>query len=69
VCYFCPLLLSAQEDSAKTEKKPMIYLRYYVLNNEVPYINIQTKNKIDRDFLPQAKVWVKVYLDKDADAS
>ena len=67
VCNFSPLLLSAQEDSAKTEKKPMIYLRYYVINNEVPYVNIQTKNKIDRDFLPQAKVSVKVYLDNDAD--
>jgi len=65
--YFCPLLLPAQEDSAKEEKKSLIYLRYYVINNEVPYVNIQTKNKIGKKFLPEAKVQVKVYLDNDVD--
>jgi hypothetical protein len=35
----------------------------------VPYLNVQTKNKIGKAFLPQGKVSIKIYLDKDADSA
>lgn len=64
-----PFLLAAQENAAKKEERQsLIYLRYYVINNQVPYLQVQTKNKIGRAFQPQANVSVKIYLNHDADA-
>jgi hypothetical protein len=68
LCSYSSLLVYPQGDSAKGERQSLIYLRYYVINNQVPYLNVQTKNKIGKAFLPQDKVAVSIYLDKDSDA-
>jgi hypothetical protein len=69
ICCYSPLLVAAQEDSTKKEaRQSLIYLRYYVINNQVPYLEVQTKNKIDKTFLPQAKIPVTIYLNNDSDA-
>jgi hypothetical protein len=61
--------LAAQEDSAKKERESLVYIRYYVINNQLPYLNVQTKNKIDKAFLPQGQVPVSIYLDSDSSES
>lgn len=68
VCCCGPLLLAAQEDSAKEKRESLIYIKYYVIDNRVPYLNIQTKNKIDKAFVNQDKVPVQIYLDNDSSA-
>lgn len=67
-CYGA-LPLAAQEDSAKKERESLVYIRYYVINNQLPYLNVQTKNKIDKAFLPQGQVPVSIYLDSDSSES
>ena len=44
-CCLNPLQGAAQADSAAEAKESLLYLRYYVINNEVPYLNVQTKSK------------------------
>src|SRR3954467_445210 len=76
VCCCGPLRLAAQGDSAKAaggdstkqERESLIYLRYYATNNHVPYLNVQTKNKIDNAFHAQEQVPVRIYLDNDSNA-
>jgi hypothetical protein len=61
-----PLLLNAQSDSSgKSKRQSLLYLRYHVRNNQVPYLEVQTKNKLENAFLPAAKVPVSIYLDTD----
>ena len=68
-CCLNPLFVIAQEDSAAEAKESLLYLRYYVINNEVPYLNVQTKSKEGKAFHPQAKVPVNIYLNTDLDKS
>jgi hypothetical protein len=62
-----PLTGIAQADSASDAKESLLYLRYYVINNEVPYLNVQTKSKVGKAFHPQGKVPVNIYLNNDLD--
>ncbi|WP_160144170.1 hypothetical protein [Chryseolinea soli] len=39
-----------------------------MINNQVPYLEVQTKNKVGRAFLSQANVPVTIYLNNDSDA-
>src|SRR6185436_13797536 len=69
-CFFAfaclPFFANGQSDSSnKTERESFIYIRYYVVNNQLPYLRIQTKNKTD-GFVVAPKVPVKVYLNKDS---
>src|SRR4030095_2688518 len=67
-CYF-PLVSPAQQDSSKKpERQSLVYIQYYLENNQIPYVKVQTKSKEDRAFLPVARVSVSVYLDKDSSA-
>jgi len=62
-----PLLMYGQGDSAaKSARQSLVYLQYFVKNNEVPYLKVQTKNKSDKGFQPAQKVPVSIYLDKDS---
>ena len=70
-CFFAfgcfPFFANGQSDTtAKTARESFIYIRYYVVNNELPYLRIQTKNKTDNGFEIAPKVPVKVYLNKDS---
>src|SRR5215510_14246565 len=61
-----PLLTNAQGESAeKSKRQSLLYLRYHVKNNQVPFLEVQTKNKVENAFLPAAKVPVTIYLDSD----
>jgi len=61
-----PFFANGQSDSSnKTVRESFIYIRYYVVNNQLPYLRIQTKNKTD-GFVVAPKVPVKVYLNKDS---
>jgi hypothetical protein len=66
-CCLNPLPGIAQGDSTVKAKESLLYLRYYVINNEVPYLNVQTKSKVGKAFHPQAKVPVNIYLNTDSD--
>lgn len=69
LCCHSVLLTAAQENSQKKEaRESLIYLRYYVINNQVPYLEVQTKNKVGRAFLSQANVQVTLYLNNDSEA-
>lgn len=69
ICCLCSLIATAQEDSPKKEaRQSLIYMRYYAINNRVPYLEVQTKNKVGKAFLPQAKVPVTIYLNNNGDA-
>jgi hypothetical protein len=62
-----PLILHAQKDStAKPERQSLIYLQYHVKNNQVPYLYVQTKNKVENAFLPVGNVPITIYMDTDA---
>ena len=41
-----PFVTNGQDDTTnKTERESFIYIRYYVVNNQLSYLRIQTKNK------------------------
>jgi hypothetical protein len=59
--------MNAQDDSAvKSSRQSLVYLQYFVKDNQVPYLKVQTKNKSDKGFQPAPKVPVSIYLDKDS---
>ena len=61
-----PFLLQAQNDSAsKPQRQSIIYLQYHVKNNQVPYLYIQTKNKLDNAFVVAPNTPITIYLNKD----
>ena len=64
---FCiPVIVRAQKDSAtKPERQSILYLQYHVKNNEIPYLYVQTKNKLENAFLPAGNSAVTIYLDND----
>jgi len=70
--FFCclllaPLLIYSQEDSAANPaRQSFVYLQYFVKDNHVPYLKVQTKNKSEKGFQPAPKVPVSIYLDKDS---
>ena len=62
-----PFFVNGQADSASgSGRESTIYIRYYVVNNQVPYLRIQTKNKLTDGFVATPKVPVKIYLNKDS---
>ena len=66
---FLPFIAKGQSDTAnKMARESFIYIRYYVVNNELPYLRIQTKNKTAAGFDIATRVPVKVYLNKDSAA-
>ena len=67
ICGLNPILLVAQVDSTKEKRESFLYLRYYVINNQVPYLNVQTKNKVGKAFHPEPGIPVSIYLNKDSD--
>ena len=65
---FCcfPLFAGAQKDSAaKPQRQSLIYLQYHIKNNQVPYLYIQTKNKLDNAFVVAPNIPITIYLNKD----
>lgn len=71
VLMLCCLSLFArgQDDSAaakKPEKQSLIYLKYLVKDNGVPYLQVQTKNKLEEGFESVGNVPVDVFLDDDS---
>ena len=64
---FLPVSGQAQKDSttAKPQRQSLIYLQYHVKNNQVPYLYVQTKNKVENAFLPVGNVPVTIYMDTD----
>jgi hypothetical protein len=56
----------AQADStAKPTRQSLLYLQYHAINNEIPFLVVQTKNKLENAFLPAADVPVTIYMDND----
>lgn len=62
VLIFCAKLMA--QDS--TAKELNIYLRYFMYNNKIPYVLVNTKTKIDGKFQPVKNVGLNVYLDSVA---
>jgi hypothetical protein len=67
VCLTCVSFFShAQGDSSSVAKRQsLIYLQYHVKNNRLPFLFVQTKNKIQNAFNPAPDVHVTIYLDSD----
>lgn len=56
----------AQEEAA--EKKSMtVTLRYFLYNNQVPYLNVMTKTKVGKKFQPVSDAALSLYLDTVAE--
>lgn len=43
-----------------------VALNYFVVNNQVPYLLVRAKTKIDGKFQPVAGIGLKLFLDKDS---
>ena len=43
-----------------------VTLNYFVINNQVPYLLVRAKTKIDGKFQPVAGIELKLFLDKDS---
>ena len=67
-CVGACVQVQAQKDSTKPQRQSLIYLQYHVKNNQLPYLYVQTKNKLENAFLPAGNVSVTIYLNKDGAA-
>jgi len=56
---------SQPDSAAKPTRQSLLYLQYHAMNNEVPFLFVQTKNKLENAFLPAAGVPVTIYMDSD----
>ena len=54
--------VSAQDEEAA---EPIVNLQYFVSNNSMHYLIVQSSNKVGRKFLPVAKQAIHVYLDSE----
>src|SRR5215831_2018485 len=61
-----PLSVIAQDS---TKKELIVNLGYYMRDNKITWLMINTKTKIDKKFQPVRDVTLKLYLDKDVDAN
>ena len=61
-----PLVSRCQADSTKKPtRESLLYLKYHVKDNKVPYLAVQTKNKTDQGFSVAPNIHVSIYLDSD----
>lgn len=61
-----PEMNMAQGDTTKKPaRESLLYLKYHLKDNKVPYLAIQTKNKTAEGFSTAANVHVSIYLDTD----
>jgi hypothetical protein len=62
------LLLSGYSGFAQGTPKGDVSLavNYFIVNNQVPYLLVRAKSKIDGKFQPVAGITVKLFLDKDS---
>ena len=67
ICGLNPLLVHAQADSTDATRESFLYIRYYVVDNRIPYLNVQTKTKVGKAFQPEPGIPVSIYLNKDSD--
>ena len=67
ICVLNPFLVQAQTDSADATRESFLYIRYYVVDNRIPYLNVQTKTKVGKAFQPEPGIPVSIYLNKDSD--
>ena len=63
-----PVMLCAQDSSAPAARESLLYLKYQLKNNRIPYLQVQTKSKEGKAFLPAGNVPVELFLDKDSAA-
>ena len=56
----------AQTDTTKKPtRESLLYLKYHMKDNKVPYLAVQTKNKLENAFTNAANVHVSIYVDAD----
>jgi hypothetical protein len=55
--------IQAQDSAAK---KPVLRIKYFSINNKVPYLVIQTQYKLGKKFTPAKNVDVKLYMNSDS---
>lgn len=62
------LLFSGYNGFAQGSAKNDVSLgvNYFIVNNQVPYLLVRAKSKIDGKFQPVAGITVKLFLDKDS---
>lgn len=66
-CLIGVLFLTAGSLPAQEEKPNLLIdIMYHADNNQVPYVHIFAKSKIEKKFLPAAGVAIKVYLGEEA---
>jgi hypothetical protein len=61
-----PFSATAQDS---TKKELVVIIGYFVNNNKVTWLMVNTKAKIDKKFQPVKEVTVNLYLDKDSAAN
>ncbi len=66
-CLLGILLIAAGALPAQEEKPTLLMdIMYHAENNQVPYVHIFAKSKIEKKFLPAAGVAIKIYLGEEA---
>jgi hypothetical protein len=61
---FC---LSTGTFAQEKEKSPLVVsMAYYTYDNQLPYLTVNAKSKVDGKFQPVKGVEIKLYLDKDS---
>lgn len=65
---FCLIghLTKAQADSASQPKrKSLLSVQFHIKNNQVPYLKVQTKVKLDKGLFAAGSIPVSIYMDDD----
>jgi hypothetical protein len=57
------------QDSTAAANELTIALRYFMFNNKIPYVTVNTKTKVDGKFKPAGNISLQVYLDSVAPAN
>ncbi|MEI6507163.1 MAG: hypothetical protein WCO54_01685 [Bacteroidota bacterium] len=60
------LFTVAASFSASAQNKLKVSFRYFMFNNKIPYLTIQTKTKVDGKLLAVSGVAMNVYMDEES---
>jgi hypothetical protein len=63
--YFISVITGIQAQDS-VAKKPILRIKYFSVDNKVPYLIIQTQYKLGKKFTPVKNVAVKLYIDSDS---
>jgi hypothetical protein len=58
--------VASENTNGKPARQSLVYIRYYLVDNKIPYIRIQTKIKTEKGFSVAGNIPVSVFLNGDS---